>query len=411
MCQDHTQLDNLTLLPSKPLRKKLWQLDGAVHCSIIGTCLSLSELHALCKKLKISVQVTLSEYELHRAFVAVVAQRCYAAQRLHKYLDEKYRIALRRFASAQSDAELAMLWRKAMQTGELASAYWALMTHAHASPALCNRVYGEVHMLSHLAGASVRVDMQELSNLKRREKSLSAELATHAAKTRAALGDKDEAIADLRRQLARAEMDAQQLGHLRLKLAAVANDANTAKLRKQLKASQSQRDNALSRAERAEASAEQWKQLAMQNGDLHLRLEAQLSQVQAERDSLETTLEKLLNPECHACDAQATCVTRSLCGRCILYVGGRSRQCANFRELVERHDGRFIHHDGGLHDSRLQLKSILAQADAVLCPLDCVSHDAALRVKQHCKQHMKQLVFLPTSSLAAFTRGLNELVA
>jgi hypothetical protein len=47
----------------------------------------------------------------------------------------------------------------------------------------------------------------------------------------------------------------------------------------------------------------------------------------------------------------------------------------------------------------------------VLCPLDCVSHDAANRVKQFCKRHGKQLVLLPTASLAAFTRVLNELAA
>lgn len=166
------------------------------------------------------------------------------------------------------------------------------------------------------------------------------------------------------------------------------------------------------RAERAEANAMQWKQLAVQSGDRHLQLEEKLSQLHAERDAIEETLERLLTPDCNACEEREACRDGfNLSGRCILYVGGRARQCANFRTLVERLNGHFIHHDGGLQDSRLRLKSILPRVDAVLCPLDCVSHDAAKRVKQYCKRHGKPLVFLPKSSLAAFTRGLNELAA
>jgi hypothetical protein len=70
-----------------------------------------------------------------------------------------------------------------------------------------------------------------------------------------------------------------------------------------------------------------------------------------------------------------------------------------------------VHHDGDLNGDRPSLGTILPQADVVLCPLDSVSHDAADRVRQYCNRHEKRLVMLPSASLAAFSRGLNELAA
>ena len=40
--------------------------------------------------------------------------------------------------------------------------YWALMTHPRSTPALMVRAFGEVHMLSHLAGATNRADIRRL---------------------------------------------------------------------------------------------------------------------------------------------------------------------------------------------------------------------------------------------------------
>lgn len=395
-----------------PGRKKLWQLDSPFHCSVIGTCLSLEELRDLCRKLQISVQVPLSDYELHRAFVGVAAETGYAARHLNKYLEQKYRITIRRFARAQSDAALETLWKEAVACGELAGAFWALATHPLASTPLRHRVYGEVHMLSHLAGATVRVDMQELKRLQRLTRILTGQLAETESKARTQLAEKDAVIRCLNDRLMQTQGLARELEMARKQLATLENNPLSRRLRKQAEDFAADLAAGQARVERAEACADAWKQMAVENGDRHLRLEGELAELHAERDALEATLAKLLKPDCNSCPTQDGCPGHiDLYGRCILYVGGRSRQCAHFRALVERQNGQFIHHDGGLHGGRLRLGSLLPQADVVLCPLDCVSHDAANRVKQFCKRYGKKLVLLPKSSLAAFTRGLNELAA
>jgi hypothetical protein len=381
-------------------RKKIWQLERPFHCSIIGTCLSLRELTSLSRKLRLHPQRPLSDYGLHSSFVVMAGRHDHGAQRIHKYLDEKYRAQIRRASSLRSDAELTALWQEALESGELAGIYWALVTHPHTSEPLLDRIYGEVHMLSHLSGATVRVDMQELSRLKRQNASLSRQLNEAKSRSREQLEERETSIRQLNRQLAQLQSSAQELARLRQQ-----DGVGDAGQWEQRLAAECQR------AERAEANAGKWKQLAMDHGDLQLRLEGELAELRAERNSLEQALAELLAPECGACSSQEACAELNLCGRCVLYVGGRDRLCGHFRQLVERQNGRFLHHDGGLHDGRLRLGAILPQADVVLCPLDCVSHDAANRIKRFCKQQGKRLVFLPRASLAAFTRGLNEAVA
>jgi hypothetical protein len=49
---------------------------------------------------------------------------------------------------------------------------------------------------------------------------------------------------------------------------------------------------------------------------------------------------------------------------------------------------------------------MLAAADAVVSPADCLSHDAYYRVKHFCKRHGKPCVLLQGSGLSAFARAL-----
>ena len=51
----------------------------------------------------------------------------------------------------------------------------------------------------------------------------------------------------------------------------------------------------------------------------------------------------------------------------------------------------------------------LRQADAVICPADCVGHPAYYQLKRHCKQAGKPCVMPRGSGLASFADGLNRL--
>lgn len=400
---------------SAALRKKLWDLDCCYHCSVIGTCLTLSDLRQIQRRLRVrsAIYPLESDYELHRMFVAAAQDGSPASRLIHKFLDRKHKSAIQHLTKAHSDQEINVYWDMAVAAGEIAGAYWALITRSDTPKALLDRVYGEVHMLSHLSGASIRIDMQDFNRLKRCCPELEAQLAETQAAMRRRLAEQQDVISALNKRLAQSLEAERKFQAAEARLAAFEErmpathfKTEVANLTLQLLAERA-------RANQAEATAHLWQQQTARAVERNEWLTQQLTEIRHERDRLETTLGQLLEPQQNigTYEEFASSIGPNLIGRCILYVGGRQSQCVHFRELVERCNGRFIHHDGGREDARAQLWDVVQQADAVLCPLDCISHDAMHRVKRFCERTTKPLVLLPRASLAAFNRGLNTVAS
>ncbi len=96
-------------------------------------------------------------------------------------------------------------------------------------------------------------------------------------------------------------------------------------------------------------------------------------------------------------------------GKTLLYVGGRTNQVPMLRRLAEERGADLLHHDGGLAESARSLAVLTSRADAVLFPVDCVSHSAAKMVKRMCKQLRKSYFPLRRSGLASFAAFIERL--
>jgi len=383
-------------------RTKLCELDTQFHCSIIGTCLTLKELRQIYRKVKFLPKSNMSDHELHRIFVGIAGESDYANRKLQKHLDQKYQRIIKQCAKIQSASDLKTMWQNAIDSGEVAGAYWALVTHPLVPDDLLDKIYGEIHMLSHLSGASIRVDLEELSILRRRTKDLEKQLADAFVETQKRLKEKDKLIHSLKNSLTRAEKVESELDKIQKQRETLEKEPLIRQLKKQTKELCKQVSLEQERGERMEKEAKNWKSVALRTEERYLNFEQRLAQTQQERDSLEQHLSTLTCPE--SCDPNCP----NLCGRCILFVGGRPSQCSHFRHLVEQYNGRFIHHDGVREDGHSKLGANLSQADAIFCPLDAISHDAMNWIKRHCEHNTKQLVMMPHSSLSAFVKGLNE---
>jgi hypothetical protein len=92
----------------------------------------------------------------------------------------------------------------------------------------------------------------------------------------------------------------------------------------------------------------------------------------------------------------------------LLYVGGRQAQIGHLREFAERSGAVFLHHDGGIEERAGVLQGLVGRAEAVLFPIDCVSHAAMLLVKRLCRQTGKPLLLLRSTGLASFCAALNR---
>ena len=251
--------------------------------------------------------------------------------------------------------------------------------------------------------------MQQLNRLRLQVTDLERQLLLQRKECQAALSARKATISKLEKKLAAAAFAERRCQQLEEKLLQHEHGRTLDELRNQVEDYAAQLTITRVRAERAERDIETWKDQVASLKAHNAQLESRLAQLDKERKALESTLERLLMPGCNQCGNSDHCGRDlDLCNRCVLFVGGRNRQCAHFRALVERHNGEFIHHDGGLEESHHRLATLLARADMVLCPLDCISHDAMNRIKRDCKRFGTPLRILPQSSLAAFTQGLRE---
>ena len=184
-----------------PRRTKIWEFNTNLHCSIIGTCLSTTELRQVLKKLGIASPDS-TDHELHGAAVSLAGRHDKAAKLLNKALDERHRLAINQFAKASTEEGVRSLWRDAVRRGEIPGAYWATLTHPAATRTVIRDAFGEVHMLSHLVGAANRADIRRLCQLEEENAELRERLDRQQAAFREAVVTRDTSIQELRRALA-----------------------------------------------------------------------------------------------------------------------------------------------------------------------------------------------------------------
>ena len=85
-----------------PRRTKIWEFNTNLHCSIIGTCLSGTELRQVLKKAGMTAQGC-TDHELHGIAVTLAGRHDDAARHLHKALDHRHKLAISQFAKADTE--------------------------------------------------------------------------------------------------------------------------------------------------------------------------------------------------------------------------------------------------------------------------------------------------------------------
>jgi hypothetical protein len=372
-------------------RTRLGQLDAPLHCSVIGTCLGTGELRRLMSRF-IDVEEA-SDLDVHHDAVKHSASGGPVAKALHKALDQRHGAVLQRFAKARGAEALAALWAQALGQGEIPGAYWAALTHRDINPALRQKIFGDVHMLSHLVGAANRADIRRLVELERENGALRERLERQQERSQSLLEERDGTIATLQSALASATAERDRADRGRPQDGPPAQDASSVAA---LVALQTERRE---RAEQASAAA----------GTETARLldELEHSRLHALALGRElTALEAQLQEEGGEGRTEGADLERKLRGKRILYVGGRPSSSAVIRDLVGRRGGDFQRHDGGLEDRKGLLPAAVAWAELVVFPVDCVDHDSVNHLKRLCARQGVAYLPLRSASVASFAAGL-----
>jgi hypothetical protein len=390
--------------------KRVWEVEPHLHCSVIGTCLSIKDLRQVVHRLGLKISDEITDYELHRVFVGVVANKNQVSKLVDKFLERKHRAIIARFSKCNDAEALSLLWNQYVKDGDISGAYWAVISHPLLDKELESRVWGEVHMISHVLGATRSVTRQENKKLEKYIVELEEKLCLSKKIYRSRLKNQQLQIDELQKSL-RAKEDAER------KLA----QANNIIFQLRKTSGLDRKDNYI---QKLYIAMKQQKNELRSINETKLALDKKLAQ--AERENMlkehrfleikneNEVLEQMLNQSLNCFGDKETCENRIvfdekvLCGQKIMYVGGRDNLVAHYRAIVDKMGGIFVHHDGWAQQSLDGLKKNLDSVDIVLCPVDCVSHGACKQIKAACKTRSVPFIPLRSSGLSSLAKGIRE---
>lgn len=391
-------------LKKKPVRTKLWQLDHNYHCAVIGTCLTMAEVKKLLNSFHVDCK-RINAYDIHTTIVTMIAYNDFRSKKVQNYLDKKFSTVIQKTKKMDAQ-ELRTEWKSVLNTGDLVGTFWAVMSHPLTDEKMKRDFYGDIHMLSHLSGASNRVDLKRLSQLEKERIGISKEINFEQSRTNKLTADnlclntkvknlKDKSTG-LTHQIAALEksntklMDSQNVKEHQLL------NQQVEKLKKTIIAQENE-------IRKQQSNKTQLDNLVTQLKHQQLRNESEISIYQEEAEYLQY----LLSQQNKHDDCQFK--KQGLCGRCVLYVGGKKNLIPHYRELVEEKAGVFLHHDGGQEKNTQALSQMLTRADVVIFPSDCISHEAYWKIKRSCKKQQKPFEYLNSPGLYSLSSMLDKL--
>ena len=199
-------------------RRKLWGIPHKFHCPVIGVCFGVDELRSLMAKVMHFPRDT-TDFVLHTTAVGACETRSQLAELLHKTMEKRFHLVVRRFAETKDGEGLRQLWREAVRAGtEIPGALWASWTHPACEALLEQEIYGDIHMIQHQIGTGTRAELNALKALQAENLQLRRQLDAARSEVEAQRGEKSretrslgQRVADLRIELAGKEAHAASL--------------------------------------------------------------------------------------------------------------------------------------------------------------------------------------------------------
>lgn len=358
-------------------RLALWEIEGGMQCSIVGTCLSDTDLLAAMHKHKLHVERGAQSYDIHSYCVRAAGQNSPFSRSLTKLLDRRFAGALRLVGRAEREADVRVVWERLRDSGQIAAAYWAIMSDAHVPDQVKVGVFGEVHMLSHLNGRGANQLALKLAEAERKTADLEGRLKRAEQAKLEALAERDAARTALAAVPVRIPGATYE--------PAGKPDTRDDRLQQRLAKCTRALISARARARQAEEAA------------------ARLSERGTPLRRAPLAVERVAEP------ASPSPVAVPAVPKRILYLGGRAAVVPHLREVAEARAAAFLHHDGGIEDSLHRIEELIEHCDAVVCPIDCISHGACRMAKVACQRLNKRFLPIATASRSGFERALEQL--
>jgi len=378
----------------------IWEVEPHFKCPVVGAILSVEKHKTILKKCGYDVN-TLKPYEYHQQIMAKLNNKNTVSVKVNNFIRSQARKQMVQIAGL-SEKKIRKLWELACSMGNLGPMMYAIIACEDASVDLLHDVYGQVHMLSHANMTQIFHVRQQLTRA-----------AENFLRTKKKLIQKDETI---KTHVESRKSDTKKTSGLR---------ADNQHLKKKI----AEFEKRILPWEKQEKTVDSMEQKLMELSQ-HLETAQQKLRIkEREKKAVQIDLfsamneNKLINVEIHSLLAafklnyptdcpneeyciQEDCPRYELCAKRVFMIGGITRMKSFYKEIVENAGGTFDYHDGYMKNSNINLEAKVKRCDVVLCPVNCNSHNACLRVKKLCNRYNKSLKILSNSSLSAVTQAL-----
>ncbi len=384
----------------------IWEIESHFKCPVVGTLLSVEKHKAILKKCGYKT-IGMKPHEYHQQIMMKLTDKNNVSVKVNNFIQNQARKHMA-VIDRRPKEDIRTLWEKQMATGNIGPMMFAIVSYTEADIELLHDIYGEVHMLAH-ANMTQIIDVRQ-------------QLAKHQT----LLGrEKQKALekADRLRQMGRSrKKDLQKIGHLETE-----NHRLTLRLKELEKRNAMERDPACpdhpirTRMDSLEQEIQSHKHALGLLERKKRGLEIEVFSLSNENCSLKEEIRALADwfkalPGPQEDDLQRPCQTKAcfkeacenyrLCAKRVFMIGGITKMKSFYREIIENAGGKFDYHDGYMKNTTANLEARVKRSDLVLCPVNCNSHTACLKVKQLCNRHNKRLKILSSSSLSAVSNAL-----
>ena len=381
----------------------VWEIESNFKCPVAGAMLSVEKHKSILKKCGWDVS-RLKPYEYHSTLMGCLGDENAVSIKVNNYIRHQSRKIMGRVAEVyetldkgEARTKIRELWASWASQGDIGPAMYALVSHEDTDIELLRDIHGEVHMMAHANMTEVfdiRKKMAAVGNTLTREKERGAEKN----------GRIRHLVTENKRLASRLEQMEAECNKSQKKVAEIegqANPDNTRILTDRIAALESELARARDRAVRAEQSEKK----------LQVELFSTRNENLLIRDEIQAMMASFVVSGPMDCPAggpcsDTSCPNYTLCAKRIFMIGGITKMKSYYRDIVEKAGGSFDYHDGYMKNASDNLAAKVRRCDVVVCPVNCNSHNACLKVKKLCQRYKKELKILNSASLSALTQAL-----
>ncbi len=379
--------------------KNIWEIECNFKCPVIGAMLSVDKHKSILKKCGYNVKL-MKPYEYHQMIMGNLTDENNVSYKVNNFIRHHAGKFMEKITNL-SDDELFKLWKDIVKNGDPGPLLYAIVAKEDTSVDILQEVYGDIHMLSHSNMTEVLEVRNKLKNMDNKLSIIKDNGAIKGDEIKRLVQQNYESI----KETGALKKENQELKD---KISSFDNSENT--------------DNQLllaeyeNRIDDLKAQIKDYEQSIIVKDRAKKSLEIDNLSLINENKLVQEEMEMFLSnfntiPPCDAEKEECKgifCPQYQLCAKRIFMIGGMTKMKSMYKKIVEDAGGEFYYNDGYFKNRNSNIEAFVKKSDMVICPVNCNSHNACLRVKKLCNRYNKKVKFLNNSSLSTVTHALFE---